>query len=127
MDWIALRLSLELAAITVVVLLPLAFALARLLAYRPFPGSGFVEAAVALPLVLPPTVVGFYLLTLLGAQSVSGRALAAVFGEPLAFSFTGLVVASLIVNVPFAVQPIKNALAAIPPNVRDAARVSGMG
>lgn len=127
MDWVALKLSLELAAVTVLVLLPLAFALGRLLAYRPFPGSSFVEAAVALPLVLPPTVVGFYLLTLLGAQSAIGRAFAGVFGQPLAFSFEGLVIASLIVNVPFAVQPIKNALAAIPPNVRDAARVSGMG
>jgi molybdate transport system permease protein len=126
MDWNALALSLELGAATVVVLLPAAFLLARVLAFQRFRGSALAEAAVSLPLVLPPTVVGFYLLQAFGAHSPFGQAVASVIGHPLAFSFEGLVLASVLINVPFAVQPIQNALAAIPANVRDAARLSGM-
>ncbi len=126
LDWQALVLSLKLGGATVLVLLPLAFLLARVLAYRRFVGSAWIEAAVALPLVLPPTVIGFYLLSMFGAHSALGRGFAAIFGHPLAFSFTGLLVASVLINLPFAVQPIQNALSAIPVNVRDAARVSGM-
>jgi molybdate transport system permease protein len=125
-DWNALTLSLELGVATVLLLVPAAFLLARVLAFRRFRGSALVEAIVALPLVLPPTVVGFYLLQAFGTHSPLGRAVAALIGHPLAFSFEGLVLASLLVNVPFAVQPIQNALAAIPANVRDAARLSGM-
>lgn len=126
MDWQALSLSLKLGCATVLVLLPLAFALARLLAFRRFAGRSIVEAAIALPLVLPPTVVGFYLLSIFGAHTTLGEWFAALFGRPLAFSFAGLLVASVLINLPFAVQPVQNALAAIPQNVRDAARVSGM-
>jgi molybdate transport system permease protein len=125
-DWSALTLSVQLGLATVVLLLPLSFLLARALAFRRFAGSGFVEALVALPLVLPPTVVGFYLLSAFGVHSAFGSALARLIGQPLAFSFEGLVVASVLVNLPFAVQPMQNALAAIPANVRDAARCSGM-
>jgi molybdate transport system permease protein len=125
-DWTALALSLELGLATVAILLPAAFVLARALAFLRFRGSAVVEALVALPLVLPPTVVGFYLLQAFGAHGTFGRAVAGLVGHPLAFSFEGLVLASVLVNVPFAVQPIQNALAAIPANVRDAARLSGM-
>jgi molybdate transport system permease protein len=125
-DWSALLLSVKLGAATVLLLVPAAFLLARTLAYRHFPGSGFAQALVALPLVLPPTVVGFYLLSAFGSHSWLGAELARLFGRPLAFSFEGLVLASVLVNVPFAVQPMQNALAAIPANVRDAARCSGM-
>jgi molybdate transport system permease protein len=125
-DWSALALSLQLGLATVLVLLPAAFLLARALAFRRFRGSAMVEALVALPLVLPPTVVGFYLLQAFGAHSAFGRAVADLIGHPLAFSFEGLVLASVLINVPFAVQPIQNALSAIPTNVRDAARLSGM-
>jgi molybdate transport system permease protein len=126
LDWQALTLSLELGVATVLVLVPAAFALARTLAFRRFRGSALVEALVALPLVLPPTVVGFYLLQAFGSHGSFGRAVAQLIGHPLAFSFEGLVLASVLINVPFAVQPIRNALAAIPANVRDAARLSGM-
>ncbi len=126
MDWNALTLSLERGIATVLLLVPAAFLLARALAFRRFRGSALVEALVALPLVLPPTVVGFYLLQAFGMHSAFGRAVAALIGHPLAFSFEGLVLASVLINVPFAVQPIRNALAAIPANVRDAARLSGM-
>ena len=126
MDWVAFRLSVELGLATLALLMPLSVWLGRALAYRRFPGRGFVEAAVALPLVLPPTVVGFYLLVAFGAQSPLGRAWEGLFGHGLAFSFEGLLLASVIVNLPFAVQPVQNAFAAIPPRVREAGAVSGM-
>jgi len=126
MDWTALALSLRLGVVTVALLLPAAFLLARWLAYGRFRGRGFVEALVALPLVLPPTVVGFYLLVAFGQGSWLGVAAASLLGHPLVFSFEGLVLASLLVNLPFAVQPMQNALAAIPPSIRDAARCCGL-
>jgi molybdate transport system permease protein len=126
MDWTALGLSLRLGLVTVAVLLPLAFLLARWLAYGRFKGRGFVEALVALPLILPPTVIGFYLLTAFGQQAVLGQFFQSLLGRPLVFSFEGLVLASVLVNLPFAVQPMQNALAAIPGNLRDAARCCGL-
>ena len=126
MDWTALGLSLQLGLVTVALLLPLSFLLARWLAFGSFRGRGLVEALVALPLILPPTVVGFYLLVAFGRSSPLGAAFESLFGQPLVFSFEGLVLASLLVNLPFAVQPMQNALAAIPPNLRDAARCCGL-
>jgi molybdate transport system permease protein len=125
-DWTAFRLSVELALWTLGILLPCAVWLGRALAYRRFPGRGFVEAAVALPLVLPPTVVGFYLLAAFGGLSPLGQAWERLFGHGLAFSFEGLLFASVIVNLPFAVQPVQNAFAAVPQRVREAGAVSGM-
>ena len=126
MDWPAFRLSLWLGLGTVVILLPLALWLGRFLALRRFRGRGVVEAAVALPLVLPPTVLGFYLLVAFGAGTWLGGAFQALFGRTLAFSFEGLLLASAIANIPFAVQPIQNAFAAIPGNLREAGATSGM-
>lgn len=126
MDWPALRLSLLLAAATAVLLLPFALLIARPLAWQRFAGKGVVEGLVALPLVLPPTVLGFYLLSVFGAQSWLGQWYAALTGRQLVFSFDGLLAASLIVNIPFAVQPIQRALAAIPRDAREAAWCSGL-
>ena len=126
MDWTALRLSLALAAVTLAVLLPLGVVAGRWLATTRSRGRPWLEALTALPLVLPPTVVGYYLLVALGAQSPLGPAFERLFGAPLAFTFTGLVVASVIVNVPFAVQPLQRAFAAIPPDVREAAQCCGL-
>ena len=126
MDWSALRLSLELGLFTLLLLLPLSIWAGRGLAYRSFRGRGFVEALVALPLLLPPTVVGFYLLWAFGAHSPLGRAFRTLTGELLPFSFQGLVAASLIINLPFAVQPIQRGFQAIPRALREAAAVSGM-
>ena len=126
MDWTALRLSLALAAVTLAVLLPLGVVAGRWLATTRSRGRPWLEALTALPLVLPPTVVGYYLLVALGAQSPLGPAFERFFGAPLAFTFTGLVVASVIVNVPFAVQPLQRAFAAIPPDVREAAQCCGL-
>jgi molybdate transport system permease protein len=125
-DWTAFRLSVELGLWTLALLLPLSVWLARVLAFRRFPGHGFVEAVVALPLVLPPTVLGFYLLTAFGAGSPLGQAWEALFGTGLAFSFNGLLLASVIANLPFAVQPIRNGFAAVPRRVREAGAVSGL-
>lgn len=126
MDWEAFRLSLELGAATVLVLLPIALLTGRGLARRDFRGKGFVEALVALPLLLPPTVVGFYLLQAFGRDSPLGAWFEDATGHLLAFSFEGLVIASVLVNLPFAVQPIQRAWEAIPRNLAEAAALCGM-
>lgn len=126
MDWTAFSLSLKLAVWTCVLLLPLAILIARALAWGRFPLKSVVESLIMLPLVLPPTVLGFYLLVAFSPQSAFGAFLEAVFGEPLVFTFAGILVASVLVNLPFAVQPIQRAFEAIAPNVREAAFVSGL-
>jgi molybdate transport system permease protein len=126
MDWTAFSLSLKLALWTVVLLLPLAILLARLLAWGRFPLKSVAESLIMLPLVLPPTVLGFYLLVAFSPQSGFGAFLKDVLGVPLVFTFAGILVASVIVNLPFAVQPIQRAFEAIPINVREAAFVSGL-
>ena len=126
MDWTAFWLSLQLAAFTVVLLLPIGVALGRLLAYRTFAGKGVAEALVALPLVLPPTVFGYYLLVSFGAASPIGQFWQTVFGRPLVFSFEGLLIASIVFNMPFAIQPMQRGFEAIPLDVREAAACCGM-
>jgi molybdate transport system permease protein len=126
MDGVALALSLKLAFATLVVLIPMAIALAHLLATRHFAGRAFVEAATALPLVLPPTVLGYYLLIALGGASPLGRLYESLAGHPLVFTFDGLLVASVLFNVPFAVQPLQRAFEAIPEDVRHAAACCGL-
>jgi len=126
MDWTAFALSLKLAAATAAILLPIGLMLARFLAFHVRRGKGVLEALVALPLVLPPTVLGYYLLVSLGGNSAVGRFWAETFGHGLVFTFEGLLVASVIVNLPFAVQPMQRAFEALPPDVREAAWVSGL-
>jgi molybdate transport system permease protein len=126
MDWSALGVSLRLGAGTVILLLPLGLWLGHLLAFRRFRGRLLVEALVTVPLVLPPTVLGFYLLVLFGARSPLGRAFEGLFGQSLAFSFEGLLLASVVANLPFMVQPIHRAFESIPHDVRDAAACCGL-
>ena len=126
MDWTALWLSLRLAGWTVVILLPAAVILGRMLAYRQFRGKGLIEALVMLPLVLPPTVFGFYLLVAFGSNSPVGDLWQRLFGHQLVFSFEGLVVASVIFNLPFAIQPAQRGFEAVPVEVREAAATCGM-
>ena len=126
MDWQALSLSLQLAAATVLLLLSLGICLARLLAWSRFRGQGALEAAILLPLVLPPTVLGYYLLLGFGNASPLGQIYHALTGRAMVFTFDGLLAASLIFNRPFAVQPMQRAFAAIPREVREAAWVSGL-
>jgi molybdate transport system permease protein len=125
-DWPALALSLRLGALTVLVLLPLGIVIARLLALRRFRGKAFAEALLALPLVLPPTVLGFYLLQAFGAASPLGQTWQAFFGRTLAFSFEGLLIASIIINIPFAIQPMQRAFEAIAPDLREAGACCGL-
>ena len=126
MDWTALWLSLRLAGWTVAILLPVAIFAGRFLAYREFGAKGLVEALVMLPLVLPPTVFGFYLLVSFGARSPVGQAWQSLFGHQLVFTFEGLLVASVIFNLPFAIQPAQRGFEAIPVAVREAAKCCGM-
>jgi molybdate transport system permease protein len=126
MDWTALWLSLRLGGVTVLVLVPLALLVGRWLAAARFRGRSVVEAALALPLVLPPTVLGFYLLSGFGQGSWIGRLWDGVFGDSLVFTFEGLVAASVIANIPFAMQPIQRAFEAIGPELREAAASCGI-
>ena len=126
MDWQALRVSLSLGLFTVLVLLPFGLWLGHLLATRRLRGRLVIEALVTVPLVLPPTVLGFYLLVLFGARSPLGQAFASIVGQSLPFSFTGLLVASAIANIPYMVQPMQRAFEAVPADVRDAAACCGL-
>jgi molybdate transport system permease protein len=125
MDWQALALTLRLATVTTAILLAVAVPLAALLVLGRGRWLAAVEALATLPLVLPPTVLGFFLLVLLGPRTVVGRGIAALLGHPLAFSFDGLVVGSVIYSLPFAVQPLVAGFAAIPSSLVDAARLLG--
>jgi len=127
MDWPSLALSLELATATLVVLLPPGLLLGRWLAYRQFAGKTLIEAMVVLPLVLPPTVLGYYLLVALGGNSWIGRWAQETLGISLTFNFLGLLIASVIFNIPFIVQPVQRAFEAIDPRLIEAAHVSGLG
>jgi len=125
MDWQAFALTLKLAAITTAILLCLAIPLAAWLALGRSRWRVLAEALTGLPLVLPPTVLGFYLLVLLGPRTGIGRVLTEMLGHPVAFSFAGLVVGSVIYSLPFAVQPIVAGFSAIDSSLLDAARLLG--
>jgi molybdate transport system permease protein len=116
MDVPALSLTLRLAAITTALLLIIAMPLAAWIATTP---------TLAQKLVLPPTVLGFYLLTGLGPATALGRTLIRLLGHPLAFTFTGLVVGSMIYSLPFAVQPMVAAFTAVPRSLTETAAVLG--
>lgn len=126
MDWQAFGLSIWLALWTGAILLPVSVLAGRGLAYGRFRGKVLVEALVMLPLVLPPTVFGFYLLLALGRNSPLGETWNQVFGQPLVFSFEGLVLASVIFNLPFAIQPAQRGFEAVPVALREAAACSGL-
>jgi molybdate transport system permease protein len=106
--------------------LPVSILAGRWLAYRQFRAKGLIEALVMLPLVLPPTVFGFYLLLALGRNSPIGAFWQDVFGHQLVFTFEGLLVASVVFNLPFAIQPAQRGFEAVPAEVREAASCCGM-
>lgn len=126
MDWTALTVSLRLAVLTCLLLLPIGLWLGRSLAGARFRGRAFCEALVALPLVMPPTVLGFYLMLSFGADAPFGALWQRLTGGGLNFTFTGILLASLIVNLPFAVQPIQRAFEGVPADLREAAWCSGL-
>ncbi|HWE83859.1 MAG TPA: molybdate ABC transporter permease subunit [Terracidiphilus sp.] len=127
MDWQAFFLTLRLAGLTTAILILIAVPLAALLVLGRGRWLAALEAVAALPLVLPPTVLGFFLLILLGPRTGFGRGIAALLGHPLAFSFSGLVAGSVIYSLPFAVQPLVAGFAAVNPALVDAARLLGAG
>ena len=118
--------SLKLALWTTVLLLPFGMWFGRWLAYTQCKAKPWIESLVLLPLVLPPTVIGYYLLALFSPETFTGHWAMQLFGQPLVFTFPGLVVASVLVNIPFIVQPMQLAYGAMPIEIREAAWVSGL-
>lgn len=117
MNWEALRLSGELALLTSVLLLFLGVPLAHWIVISKWRWKFLVEAVVALPIVLPPTVLGFYLLAAFGQNSPLGSFYEAIVGTTLPFTFGGLLVASILYSLPFAVQPLATAFAGVNPRL----------
>lgn len=113
MDWQTFWLTLQLAVTVSLILLVVGLPIAYWIAFSPWRWKFLVEAVVALPIVLPPTVLGFYVLVALGPHSPLGRWWISVTGHTLAFTFTGLVIGSILYSLPFAVQPFATSFAAV--------------
>jgi len=124
-DWFPLLLSLRVALIATAFVVVLGVALGWLLARKRFFGREFLDAAVTLPLVLPPTVLGYYLLVLLGRQSFFGRAIERLTGQSLVFTWRGAVIAAGIGALPLVVKTSRTAIASVDTNLEDAARTLG--
>ena len=122
----SLFISLHLALVTTAILLCIALPLAYVLAFKSFTGRTALEVIVALPLVLPPTVLGYYVLLMIAPDSLLGSAWQSLFDSSLAFSFSGMVFASVVYSLPFAVQPMQQALRAIPQSWLEMARTQGL-
>src|SRR5947209_14617132 len=127
MDWEAIGLSLRLASCTTLVLCVLGLPFAYWLATTRWRWKFLFESVVALPLVLPPTVLGFYVLLALGSRSPLGRAWIAWTGHGLAFTFEALVIASILYSLPFAVQPIASSFAQVDRALLEASATLGVG
>ena len=127
MDWTAIALSVRLAALVAGILLVIALPIAYWLTFSRWRGRFAVEALVALPLVLPPTVLGFYVLLAIGSRSPIGRLWMSWTGHGLAFTFEALVLASILYSLPFAVQPISAAFAQLDRSLLDASATLGAG
>ena len=127
MDWSAIEVSLRLSALTTLLLLILGLPLASWLASSRWRWRFFVEALVTLPIVLPPTVLGFYVLMAIGPHSPIGQAYAAITGRGLPFSFQGLLIASVLYSMPFAVQPFTAAISTIDQRLIEASWCLGRG
>jgi molybdate transport system permease protein len=125
MDWEAIRLSLRLACLSVGLLLPAGIALAWPLAYGRSRARLVLEAVSSLPLVLPPTVLGFYLIVALGPRSPVGHAWEALTGSRLVFTFQGLLLAQMVTNLPFLLQPLVASLGGVDRRLMEAAETLG--
>ena len=124
-DLIALFVTLKLASISTIVLIVIGTPIAWWLSHSHWRYKYFVEAIIALPLILPPTVLGFYLLVSLGPNGPIGGLSSAMGGESLAFTFTGLVIGSVVYSMPFVIQPLQNAFSAIGQRPLEAAATLG--
>jgi molybdate transport system permease protein len=125
--WQSLGLTLRLAAVVTLMLLAVGVPMAWWLSASRSRAVPFVEAVVALPIVLPPTVLGFYLLALFAPDTLAGRIWFRATGETLAFSFSGLVVGSVLYSLPYAVQPLASAFRSVPKWYLDASTNLGAG
>jgi molybdate transport system permease protein len=121
--FLSIRLALWVSAILFIIGTPLAYWLAQ----SQWRGKFLIEAIVALPLVLPPTVLGFYMLVAMGPRGPLGELWRALFGHALAFTFTGLVIASILYSLPFAVQPLVASFESVDRKLLDASAVLGAG
>jgi molybdate transport system permease protein len=126
MDWQAFWLTLRLALLVAALLSIIGLPIASWLAYSRWRWKFLAEAIVALPIVLPPTVLGFYLLVAFGSQSPLGRWWQSLTGHTLAFNFEGLVIGSLLYSLPFAVQPFAASFAAVDPKLMAASASLGV-
>ncbi|HOD37081.1 MAG TPA: molybdate ABC transporter permease subunit [Syntrophales bacterium] len=126
MELLPLYLSAKLATLATAILVVVAAPLAYFLVHSSWPGKSFVEALFNLPIALPPTVIGFYLLYLMGPKGLAGQAWENLFGGPLLFTFSGIVIASIFYSLPFAVQPIKASFEKIDPRLKENAYVLGL-
>ncbi|MBI3802574.1 MAG: molybdate ABC transporter permease subunit [Nitrospirae bacterium] len=117
MNWEAFRLSIRLASFTAILLLLIGIPLAYWIVTSRWRWKFLVEAVVALPIILPPTVLGFYLLVAFGPRSPLGSFYEAIFGTTLPFTFGGLLIASILYSLPFAVQPLATAFSAVNPRL----------
>ncbi len=126
MNWTAILLTLKLAALTAVILLAVGMPIAYWLTYSRWRWKFLAESVVALPLVLPPTVLGFYVLVAIGPKSPIGHWYQAIVGHPLVFTFEGLLLASVLYSLPFAVQPFTAAFGAVDPKLIEASWTLGV-
>lgn len=126
MDYVSLFVTLKLAIVTTIVLMVVSAPLAYLLAHVEFPGKSFIETLVYLPTALPPTVIGFYLISVMGPKGFIGKGWEMATGNSLLFTFTGITIASVIYSIPFAIQPMKAAFQKIDRRLIENAYVLGL-
>jgi molybdate transport system permease protein len=126
MDFLSLYVTLKLAVVTTIILLIIAAPVAYALAYLRFPGKSLFEALIYLPIALPPTVMGFYLIIAMGPRGIVGQAWRTLTGGSLLFTFWGIAAASILYSVPFAIQPMKATFQKIDPRLLENASVLGL-
>jgi molybdate transport system permease protein len=126
MNWAPIVLTLKLAGLTAAILLVIGMPIAYWLTYSRWRWKFLIESVVALPLVLPPTVLGFYVLVAISPKSPIGQGYQAIVGHPLAFTFEGLLIASVLYSLPFAVQPFTAAFGAVDPKLVEASWTLGI-
>jgi molybdate transport system permease protein len=124
-DWRPLWLSLQIASLSTVLTLVVGTGFALLLAWRKLPARHLIDSVISAPLVLPPTVLGYYLLVLLGRNSALGGAWQWLFGEPVVFTFAGAVIAASVGSLPLVVRSIRLGVESVEPNLVAAARTLG--
>lgn len=124
-DWDPLWLSLQIAALSTIITLVFGTGCSLLLAWRRLPARHLIDAVISAPLVLPPTVLGYYLLVVLGRTSAIGRGWEWLFGSPIVFTFAGAVIAASVGSLPLVVRSIRLGVESVDPNLVAAARTLG--